>query len=153
MANVMQCVKSSRAVENRPTENQAIRKIIADQLGKNVEDRSYDAYRTITRRLVKMLFSAKNEREIDAVIKGALALNASYKAEFGKEVHFELRVRNAELNARRALQAGITVEPTFAGVVCQLERNGEPVHTVLVDSWGKLTQLLYEGYRIIQRNA
>lgn len=153
MANVVQCVKSSKAVENRPTENQAIRNMIADQLGKNVEDRSYDAYRTITRRLVKMLFSAKNEQEIDAVIKGALDLNASYKAEFGKEVHFELRVRNAELNARRILQAGITVEPAFASVVCQLERGGEPVHTVLVDSWGKLTQLLYEGYRIIQRNA
>lgn len=148
--NAVQCSKASKAIGFRPTENEAIRNIIAEQLSKNVEDRSVIAYRAITRRLIKMLFSAKTEKEIDEIVKGAKALNSSFKAEFDEEVCFELRIRNAEINARRILRMGLNVDPTNVSIVCQLERNGAPVHTVLVDSWGKLTQLLYEGYRIIQ---
>lgn len=143
--------KTSRIANNmRP-----VAQLVENRLTASAESRQKETVikttHAVTRKLVKLLFSQMSESGIDWVVRLAEEARIATKMELGVDINFALRIRNAELQARRLLPLRV-VDPEQHSVVLQLvakkEGKEEMIASRLVDSWGKLTQALIEGYRI-----
>lgn len=99
-----------------------------------------------TRVFVKRLFSCKDQASVDAVMADAETESDVYFEQFGEDPHYELRIRNAEVQVRKFIEAGIDLRKVNPTVACVRMESISAKTTV--DSWGHLADRLLKGYEV-----
>lgn len=144
--------KSSKVAKNpRPVED----KVIVNETKKESEvlipafgnDEKITELHHKTRIFVKRLFSAKNQEDVDRIVADAVEESGKFEEDFGENPHYEFRIRNAEIQVRRHLEAGYDLSKVNPVVSCVVL---ETLHsTTTVDSWGHLADRLLKGYKVL----
>lgn len=149
--SAIQDAKVSRIANNKRPIEALVENRLSVAQDKRHNKEVVQAVHSVTRKLVKLLFSQISESGIDNVIRLAEEARVATKAELDVDVNYALRIRNAELQARRLLPLK-AIDPELSSVVVELVavRDGseEVIASRLIDSWGKLAQALIEGYRV-----
>jgi hypothetical protein len=100
----------------------------------------------ITRILVKKLFSCASQNDVDRVIVEATKSTESFMYEWGHDVDFHARIRNAELQVRALLEKGYNVSSINPTKVPFPVMSKDCV--ALVDSWGHMADRLLKGFAL-----
>lgn len=100
----------------------------------------------VTRVLIKKLFSCASQNDVDRVIVEATKSTESFMYEWGHEVDFHARIRNAELQIRALLEKGYNVSSINPTKVPFPVMSKDCV--ALVDSWGHMADRLLKGFAL-----
>lgn len=148
-STAMQDSKKSRSIKHKHSVEDIIINALDTVTKARIEQEwseELEVKQQITRILVKKLFTCSTQADVDRVIVEAQRSTESFMYEWGHEVDFHVRIRNAELQVRALLEKGYDVSSINPTKVPFPVMSKDCV--ALVDSWGHMADRLLKGFAL-----